>query len=123
LMATAALFIGALGFFVLFGNKMILLMGGKGYVSSPVLYFLLGIVSLFYALFICTTVVQYATNKINLILALSVVMCFAGSAVCRWLAARYAMTGLAAGMAGIWVVLFGVLTFQSFAIINKIETK
>ena len=123
LIGTIIIFSLAIVVLYFFGNYLLVFIAGKSYVSERVLFLLLGITSLFYILFSAATILQNATNRINLLLILTVGACFSIFPLSRILISRFNVEGIAISTSLLWFTLTCVLAMQTYYIINKNQKK
>jgi O-antigen/teichoic acid export membrane protein len=119
LFLSTILFAGAIIVFYFFGNFFLYFLAGKGYISQPFLFIFLGLTYLFIVIFSTSTILQSATNKIDLLvfsLILGSVLIFPLS---NFLIKGWGIIGIAIATSVIWLILAILLTFQSYSIINK----
>jgi len=102
-----------------FGNYFLLFFAGKGYISSRILFVLIGLTSLFFIIFSTSTVLQNATNKINLLIISTLVSCILIFPISKIFIKEYHVAGIAISTTIIWFILACLFTFQSYYIINK----
>lgn len=118
LLATAGIFITACIVLYFFGNTFLMLLAGEAYVANKSLFLLIGLTSLFFILFSAATVIQNALNKINLLLIGTVVLSFAIFPLSKILIHKFDVVGIAIATSGTWLLLFILLTYQAYHIIN-----
>ncbi len=101
-----------------FGNYFLVLLAGKGYVSNRLLFLMIGLTSLFFILFSAATVIQNALSKINLLLISTLLFSLLIFPLSKFFIHKFDVIGIAVSTLIIWVVLFVILTYQSYKIIN-----
>ena len=121
LIVSAIVFSLAIIVLYFFGNYFLLILAGKGYVTKQILFLLLGLTYLFFILFSTSTILQNATNRINLLLfsllAASVLIFPLGKILMK----HWDIMGIAVATSIIWMLLSCLLTFQSYYIIKKYQ--
>lgn len=101
------------------GNYILLVIAGKSYVSEKILFLLLGLTSLFFILYSTASIFQNATNKINLLLGLTIAASIVIFPMSKMFMIKFNVAGIAISTSIIWLVLAGFLALQSYYIINK----
>jgi len=119
LLITTIVFTIAIVFLYFFGNYMIVIMAGKSYVSHSVLFLLLGLTSLFFILFSTATILQNATNKINLLTITTLAASLLIFPMSKYFMSKYNVNGIALSTSILWLCLTCILTIQSYNIINR----
>jgi O-antigen/teichoic acid export membrane protein len=102
-----------------FGNYFLVFFAGKGYITNRILFLLLGLSNLFFILFSTSTILQNATNKIDLLLIsllASSILIFPLSSL---LMKEWDIMGIAVATSLIWMVLACLLTFQARFMITR----
>jgi O-antigen/teichoic acid export membrane protein len=123
LIGTIIIFTLAIVGLYFFGNYLLVFLAGKSYISERILFLLLGLTSLFYILFSAATILQNATNKINLLLISTVAACFLVFPISKIFIAKFQVAGIAISTSLLWFTLTCLLTMQTYYIINKNQKK
>jgi O-antigen/teichoic acid export membrane protein len=119
LLMTIVIFSLAIMIFFFFGNYFLLVIAGKGYVTNKILFLVLGIAFLFVTLFSTATILQNATNKVNMMLVSLLTSSVLIFPVSKLLINAHGLIGLGFAMFLIWMILSIILTFQTYHIIGS----
>jgi hypothetical protein len=104
-----------------FGNIIVKLTGAENYHISYSVYFLFGLLTLSMALFECSTLIQSATNKLNMLLMSLSIASLIVFSIAKNVALLHGISGLIIVLTLTWLVLTIVSYFQSRSIIQKIN--
>jgi O-antigen/teichoic acid export membrane protein len=119
LVVSAIVFSVAIVVLYFFGNYFLLVIAGKGYITNQILFLLLGLTYLFIILFSTASVLQNATNKINVLLFSLLIASVLIFPLSKILMKQWDIIGIAVSTSIIWMALACLLTFQSYYIISK----
>lgn len=119
LVGTTIIFSLAIVVLYFFGNYFLLVIAGKSYVSQRILFLLLGLSSLFFILYSTATIFQNATSKINFLLISSIAASLIIFPMSKIFMAKFNIIGVAISTSILWFILTGLLTMQSYYIINR----
>jgi O-antigen/teichoic acid export membrane protein len=119
LIVSAVLFSAAIGFLYFFGNYFLLIIAGKGYITQQILFIVLGLTYLFVILFSTATILQNATNRLNLLLVVLLTASVLIFPISKFLMKGYGIIGIALSSSLIWIVLTIIMSFQTYYILRK----
>jgi O-antigen/teichoic acid export membrane protein len=119
LVVSAILFSVVIVVLYIFGNYFLLIIAGKGYITNQILFLVLGLTYLFVVLFSTATILQNATNKLNLLLFSLMSASFLIFPLSKILMRSHGIIGVAVSTSLIWMALTFLLTFQSYYIVFK----
>lgn len=101
------------------GNVFLHIIGGISYDTTPLMYVLLGISTLFFMLFNAATIVPKASNRINVLVLCCVVSCVVVIPLANVLLPYWGLYGLALTTSLLWGGLFIVMHLQTKNMIYK----
>jgi O-antigen/teichoic acid export membrane protein len=119
LVLTAAIFTGMAIAFTFFGNFFLQVLAGKGYVSQPSLFALLGLWVLFYILWSCVMAFLIAVERINIMMALMLICAIIFVPISGMLGQRFGIVGIAASSVLVFAPLAILGYIQSFWIVRR----
>ncbi len=105
------------------GNMVVKLMGAGSYNIAHSMYFLLGLLTLSMALFDSSTLIQNATNKINLKLTVLLISSCIVVPVLKNITLTWGLSGLVIGLTVMWGIMALLTYFKSHSIIRKMSGK
>lgn len=105
------------------GNVFLHIIGGVSYDTTPLMYVLLGISTLFFMLFNAATIVPKASNRINVLVLYCVVSCVVVIPFANVLLPYWGLYGLALITSLLWGGLFIVMHLQTKNMIYKYISK
>lgn len=118
-MITAFLFICIIILMYYFGNFFLFIIAGKGYVSNPILFILLGLTNLFIILHSTAATLQYAINKISILLLVNFIAVLIILPITKFFTISLDINGIALASSFIWFILFLIIFIRSSLIIKK----
>ena len=116
---TAAVFTGMTIVFTFFGNFFLQVFAGKGYVSQPALFTLLGLWAIFYILWGCVMAFLTAVEDINIMMVLTLICAIIFMPISGILGQRFGVLGIAVSSVLVFAPLAVLGYVQSFWIVRR----
>lgn len=110
-------------FVILFGNQLICILAGSQYQTDYMLLLILGLISMFYILFTNVSLLQNATNRINLLIFINYGGVFILIPFINNYASFLGINGVSSLLVMFWIVGFFIVYCQSYNILNSYQNE
>lgn len=108
---------------ILFGNQLLFILAGSQYQTGYILFFVLGLISMFYILFTNVSLLQNATNRINLLICINYGGVFLLIPFVNSYASFLGINGVSFLLVMFWLIGFAIVYYQSYNILNSYKNE
>lgn len=110
-------------FVILFGNQLLFILAGNQYRTGYTLFLILGLISMFYILFTNVSLLQNATNRINLLICINYGGVFLLIPFVNSYASFLGINGVSFLLVMFWLIGFTIVYCQSYNILNSYKNE